>query len=80
MSFPTDMTDRHSRGIMWTDEDETVVADFIDEIKIMAPLKHPNVIFFYGGVWTEGVNKMCIVLEFAGRGGLDEWVGASELR
>ena len=65
---------------MWTDEDEEVVADFVNEIKIMAPLKHPNLIFFYGGVWTAGVGRMCIVLEFAGRGGLDKAIGTSDLR
>ena len=42
-------------------------------------LRHPNVIFLYGGAWTQGADKICLVLEFAGRGSLDEWIGSEEI-
>ena len=55
------------------------MADFETEMKMMSPLRHPNVIFFYGGVWTEGVDRMCLVVEFAGRGSLDALIGTPEI-
>ena len=36
----------------------------------MAPLRHPNLIRLYGGVWNEGADKLCIVLEFCAHGSL----------
>ena len=59
-------------------DDDTIDA-FLAEIKIMTPLRHPNVIFFHGGIWTQGADRVCLVLEFAGRGSLDEWIGKDEV-
>ena len=42
-------------------------------------LRHPNVIYLYGGAWTQGAFKICLVLEFAGRGSLDKWIGSEEI-
>ena len=42
-------------------------------------LRHQNVIFLYGGAWTQGADKICLVLEFAGRGSLDTWIGSEEI-
>ena len=53
----------------WKEEDAQAVQDFVSEIAIMSPLRHPNIIFFYGGVWLEGASRMCLVVEYAGRGG-----------
>ncbi len=59
--------------------DDTTIDAFVAEIKVMTPLRHPNVIFFYGGVWTQGADRICLVLEFAGRGSLDGWIGKDEV-
>ena len=59
--------------------DDTTIDAFISEIKIMTPLRHPNIIYFYGGMWTQGADRVCLVLEFAGRGSLDEWIGKDEV-
>ena len=34
----------------------------------MCPLHHPNLVRLYGGVWNEGADKLCIVLEYCGNG------------
>ena len=36
----------------------------------MTPLHHPNLVRLYGGVWNEGADKLCIVLEFCANGSL----------
>ena len=59
--------------------DDATIDAFLAEIKIMTPLRHPNVIFFHGGIWTQGADRVCLVLEFAGRGSLDEWIGKDEV-
>ena len=41
------------------------------ELIIMAPLRHENLVQLHGGVWKEGADKLCIVLEFCARGSLD---------
>lgn len=38
--------------------------------QIMAPLHHENLIRLFGGVWNEGVDKLCIVLEYCSAGSL----------
>ncbi len=38
--------------------------------QIMTPLNHPNLVKFYGGVWSEGADKLCLVLEYCSRGSL----------
>jgi serine/threonine protein kinase len=50
------------------DEDE--LAKFKAELIIMAPLHHPNLVRLFGGVWNEGADKLCIVLEFCANGSL----------
>ncbi len=57
----------------WKEEDAKAVKDFVSEIAIMSPLRHPNIIFFYGGVWLEGASRMCLVVEYAGRGSESHW-------
>ena len=49
---------------------EMAVRDFMGEIRIMAPLKHPNLVGLYGGCWADGPDKLCIVLEFCPKGSL----------
>ena len=36
----------------------------------MCPLHHPNLVLVHGGVWNEGADKLCIVLEFCGQGSI----------
>ena len=43
---------------------------FKSELIIMAPLHHPNIVRLWGGVWNEGADKLCIVLEFCANGSL----------
>ena len=49
---------------------EHELAKFKEELIIMAPLHHPNLVRLWGGVWNEGADKLCIVLEFCGNGSL----------
>ena len=49
---------------------ENELAKFKSEIIIMAPLHHPNLVHLWGGVWNEGADKLCIVLEFCANGSL----------
>ena len=44
------------------------LAKFKSELIIMAPLHHPNLVRLWGGVWNEGADKLCIVLEFCANG------------
>ena len=37
---------------------------FKSEIVVMAPLHHPNLVNLLGACWTDGPDKLCIVLEF----------------
>ena len=46
------------------------LARFKAELIIMAPLHHPNLVRLLGGVWNEGADKLCIVLEFCSNGSL----------
>jgi serine/threonine-protein kinase len=36
----------------------------------MAPLHHPNLVGLIGGCWTDGPDKLCIVLEYCSKGSL----------
>ena len=38
--------------------------------QIMCPLHHSNLVKLFGGCWNEGVDKLCLVLEFCSRGSL----------
>ena len=49
---------------------ERELAKFKAELVIMCPLHHPNLVKLYGGVWNEGADKLCIVLEFCPHGSL----------
>ena len=49
---------------------EHELAKFKSELIIMAPLHHPNLVRLFGGVWNEGADKLCIVLEFCSNGSL----------
>ena len=46
------------------------LAKFKSELIIMAPLQHPNLVRLWGGVWNEGADKLCIVIEFCANGSL----------
>ena len=37
----------------------------------MAPLAHPNLVRFFGAVWNEGPDKLCLVLEYVENGDLE---------
>ena len=43
---------------------------FLAELKLMAPLNHPNLVRLLGGVWDAGPDKLCLVLEFCEKGSL----------
>ena len=49
---------------------ERELAKFKAELIIMAPLHHPHLVRLWGGVWNEGADKLCIVLEFCLHGAL----------
>ena len=44
----------------------------------MTPLHHPNLVRLYGGVWNEGADKLCIVLEFCANGSLKTFLKGSK--
>ena len=50
------------------------LAKFKAEVIIMAPLHHPNLVRLWGGVWNEGADKLCIVLEFCANGSLKSFL------
>ena len=50
------------------------LAKFKAELIIMAPLHNPNIVRLYGGVWNEGADKLCIVLEFCASGSLNSFL------
>ena len=56
--------------------DENELAKFKAELIIMAPLHHPNLVRLWGGVWNEGADKLCIVLEFCANGSLKTFLAA----
>ena len=49
---------------------------FKAELIIMCPLHHPNLVKLYGGIWNEGADNLCIVLEFCPHGSLKTYLGA----
>ena len=53
---------------------ERELAKFKAELIIMAPLHHPNLVRLFGGVWNEGADKLCIVLEFCSNGSLKSFL------
>jgi len=40
----------------------------------MCPLHHPNLVRLWGGVWNEGADKLCIVIEFCPHGSLKPYL------
>eukprot|EP00948_MAST-09A_sp_MAST-9A-sp1_P001321 g1321.t1 len=44
------------------------ITRFKEEIELMAPLRHPNLIVMFGACWKDGAECLCLVLEYAGRG------------
>ena len=40
--------------------------------QIMAPLHHSNLVHLFGAVWSEGPDKLCIVLEYVEGGSLQD--------
>ena len=50
------------------------LSKFKSELIIMAPLHHPNLVRLWGGVWNEGADKLCIVLEFCANGSLKSFL------
>ena len=53
---------------------EYELARFKAELIVMAPLHHPNLVQLVGGVWNEGADKLCIVLEFCANGSLKSFL------
>jgi hypothetical protein len=49
---------------------DKMVKEFLGELTLMAPLRHPNLVGLIGGCWTDGPDKLCIVLEYCSRGSL----------
>ena len=49
---------------------DQMVQEFIGEITLMAPLRHANLVGLIGGCWTDGPDKLCIVLEYCSQGSL----------
>ena len=49
-----------------------VVREFMGELKLMAPLSHSNLVSLVGGCWSDGPDKLCLVLEFCARGTLKD--------
>ena len=49
---------------------ELELSKFKAEVVIMAPLNNPNLVRLWGGVWNEGADKLCIVLEYCPHGSL----------
>ena len=47
-----------------------MVQEFLGELILMAPLRHPNLVGLIGGCWTDGPDKLCIVLEYCSKGSL----------
>ena len=52
-------------------EDPEARSAFKDEIRIMSPLKHENCVFLYGACQLDD-SVMSLVMEFAGRGSIDD--------
>ena len=42
--------------------------------QIMCPMHHPNLVRLHGGVWNEGADKLCIVLELCANGSLNDFL------
>ena len=57
---------------------QTELAKFKAELIIMAPLHHQHLVRLYGGVWNEGADKLCIVLEFCANGSLKSFLKGGE--
>ena len=49
---------------------DLTVQEFLGELTLMAPLRHPNLVGLIGGCWTDGPDKLCIVLEYCSKGSL----------
>ena len=49
---------------------EEELEKFKSELIVMAPLHHENLVRLWGGVWSEGADKLCIVLEYCPGGSL----------
>ena len=47
------------------------------ELKLMAPLSHANLVGLVGGCWSDGPDKLCLVLEFCERGTLKDLLVAT---
>ena len=50
------------------------LSKFKSELIIMAPLHHPNLVRLWGGVWNEGADKLCIVLELCPHGSFNTYL------
>ena len=57
---------------------EEELTKFKAELIIMAPLHHLNLVRLWGGVWNEGADKLCIVLEFCPHGSFKTFLSDSE--
>ena len=51
---------------------EVTIKEFMKELQIMAPLRHPNLVTLFGGCWDDGPDKLCLVLEFCARGSISD--------
>lgn len=59
---------------------EKSVANFLKEIQILGPLKHPNIICMYGASWkVQQPEQMYILLEYAEGGTLEELLACPDI-
>lgn len=49
---------------------DRMVRAFLNELTIMSPLRHPNLVNLIGGCWTDGPQNLCIVMEYCSNGTL----------
>lgn len=47
---------------------EDILTEFQDEVTVMAPLRHKNLVGLVGACWKDGPEKLALVMEYAGRG------------
>ena len=71
---------KNRANVEFGSEVDEVIEKFFEEIKLTAPLNHRNVINCLGGSWGSGEEAgavsagVCIVLEFAARGDLTNFI------
>ncbi len=52
--------------------DENTLKDFNKELALMAKLRHRNLVQLRGACWENGIARLCLVLDFCGKGSLQD--------